>query len=196
MRRRSRAGSETAKVRSRKATRLKRRAAPTVRGRGPSGLKRTAAQFARERDEAFEQQTATADILRVISGSPSDVQPVFDTIAVNAARLCNALWSAVVRYDGELTHLVSFHNLGDARSVDALRQSFPRPLSSGGITERAILTRTVSHIPDVLNEPGYAFGELARVTGYRSAISVPLLHQGRPVGAISVAGASPGIFSE
>jgi two-component system, NtrC family, sensor kinase len=154
------------------------------------------ARLVRERDEALEQQTATADILRVISRSPSDLQPVFDTIAVNAARLCNALWSAVTRYDGELVHLVSFHNLGDPRRADTLRQTFPRSLSSGSITDRAILTRTVSHIPDVLNEPGYAYRELALATGYRSVVSVPLLQEGRPVGAISVTGASPGIFSE
>ncbi len=192
MRRRFRASSKAGTARSRKAKALKavRRSSSIV------GVESDSARLRRERDEALEQQTATGDILRVICESPSDVQPVFDTIAVNAARLCNALWSAVIRYDGELMHLVSFHDLGDARSVDALRQSFPRPLSSGGTAERAILTRTVSHIPDVLNDPGYAFGELARTTGYRSAVSVPLLHEGRPVGAIAVAGASPGIFSE
>jgi hypothetical protein len=200
MKRRSKVAGRAGKAgRHKEATPKGRRNPPgAVPGRrlATTGRDTETARLVRERDEALEQQTATADILRVISRSPSDLQPVFDTIAVNAARLCNALWSAVIRYDSELMHLVSFHNLGDPRRADALRQTFPRPLSSDAATERAILTRTVVHIPDVLNEPGYAYGELALATGYRSAVSVPLLQKGRPVGAISVVGASPGIFSE
>src|SRR5467141_1429780 len=60
--------------------------------------------------EALEQQTATAEILRVISSSPTDVQPVFDTIVANAVRLCRAHIGAVFQFDGELLHLVAHHN--------------------------------------------------------------------------------------
>ena len=106
---------------------------------------------ARNRDltETLEQQTATSEILRVISSSPTDVQPVFDTIAANALRLCGATWSAVIRFDGEMLHLVSHHNVGDPGRMEALRQAFPRRPRDGGVNDRAILTGAIAHVPDV-----------------------------------------------
>jgi two-component system NtrC family sensor kinase len=101
---------------------------------------------ARNRDltETLEQQTATDEILRVISGSPTDVQPVFDTIAASAVRLCGATWSAVLRYDGKLIELASLHNLSDPVGAEAVRRAFPRSPSRRGATDRAILTRTTT----------------------------------------------------
>jgi GAF domain-containing protein/DNA-binding response OmpR family regulator len=152
---------------------------------------------ARNRDltEALEQQTATAEILRVISSSPTDVQPVFDTIAANALRLCAATFSAVMRFDGELLHLAAHHNLGDFAGTEALRRAFPRPPRHGGANDQAILTRAVVHVPDVREDPGYQYGGLAQATGYRSILAVPMLREGQPVGTIAVTGASPGAFS-
>ncbi len=153
---------------------------------------------ARNRDltETLEQQTATSEILRVISSSPTDVQPVFDTIAANALRLCNAKWSAVTRFDGELIELASLHGLSDPVGIEALRRAFPRPPSRRGATDRAILTRTIAHVPDIREDPEYQLHELAQAAGYRSHLSVPMLREGQPVGAITVAGASPGTFSD
>ena len=151
---------------------------------------------ARNRDltETLEQQTATGEILRVISSSPTDTQPVFDTIAANALRLCGATWSAVIRFDGEMLHLVSHHNVGDPGRMEALRQAFPRRPREGGVNDRAILTGAVAHVPDV-QDPGYKFGELAQATGYRSILAVPMLRDGQPVGAITVTGVAPKAFS-
>jgi hypothetical protein len=95
--------------------------------------------------ESLEQQTATAEILRVISGSPTDAQPVFETIAASALRLCNAQLSVVLMYDGQLIDVAAEANV-DAEQLEAIRSAFPRPVSRGGATERAILTRTAVNI--------------------------------------------------
>ena len=199
MRRRSRAGSEPAKAQPRKAAARKSHIAPkAVRTRSSSAAREETkvARLTRERDEAVEQQTATAEILQVISSSPTDTQPVFDTIAVNALKLCGATFSVVLRFDGELLQLASISNLSDLEGIDAIRRAFPRPPSDGGATDRAILTRTIVYIPDVHEELGYQHQALAQATRYRSILSVPILQHGEPVGAITVAGASPGAFSE
>ena len=144
--------------------------------------------------ETLEQQTATSEILRVISSSPTDVQPVFDTIAANALRLCNASWSAVTRYDGEMMHLVSHHNVGDPTRMEALRRAFPRRPREGGVNDRAILTRSIAHVTDT-EDPSYQFGDLAQATAYRSIIAVPMLRDGQPVGTICVTSAQAKAFS-
>ena len=114
--------------------------------------------------EALEQQTATAEILRVISRSPTDVQPVFDAIVRSAARLCDGVFGALYRFDGELIHLVAAHNL-PPEAFEAARHIFPAPLTRELTVGRAILDRAVAHIPDVENEPG-----IQSVMGpYRSA---------------------------
>ena len=153
-------------------------------------------QRTRELTESLEYQTATGDILRVISSSPTDVQPVFDTIAANARRLCGATFSVVVRFDGDLMELASFHMLSDPTGIEALRRAFPRRPDPGGAADRAILTRAVAHIPDVWEDPDYVHRGLAQATGYRSILSVPMLREGQPLGVITVAAASPGAFSE
>jgi two-component system, NtrC family, sensor kinase len=150
----------------------------------------------RELSEAREQQTATAEVLNVISSSPGNLQPVFDTIAANALNLCGATFSVVVRFDGELMELAAMHNLSDLQGIDALRRVFPRPPRVGGATDRAILTRNIAYIPDVREDREYQHQSLAQATSYRSILSVPILRQGKPVGAITVAGASPGAFNE
>ena len=147
--------------------------------------------------ELLEHQTATGEILRVISSSPTNVQPVFDTIAINAQQLCDATFSVVLRFNGELIELASFHNLSP-QGIEAIRQAFPRsPHRTGrSATDEAIRTYATAYFPDVLDDATYLDQDLARATGYRSVLSVPMLRDGRPVGAITVAGSSPRAFSE
>src|SRR5262249_1986287 len=76
-----------------------------------------------EPKEALEQQTATGEILRVISSSPTDVQPVFEAIVLSASRLCNGLYTIVTRFDGELLHLAAQHNAG--AGADLVARAFP-----------------------------------------------------------------------
>ncbi len=145
--------------------------------------------------EALDQQTATAEILRVISSSPTDVQPVFDSIAQSVRRLCRATTSAVLTYDGKLIHLVALSNV-NPEGTDALRQAFPRPPSRATTTTRAILTGKVVMIPDVLEDPDYALTGPAQTAGFRNALAVPMLREGKTIGGISVMRAEPGPFSE
>src|SRR5215472_5840092 len=88
--------------------------------------------------------------------------------------------------------LASFHKLSDPTGF---RQAFPRRPGSGGANDRAILTRSIAHIPDIWEDPDYAYRDLAQATGYRSILSVPMLRKGEPIGVVTVAGASPGAFS-
>src|SRR3989441_3416044 len=111
--------------------------------------------------DALEQQAATSEILRVISSSRTDVQPVFDTIAANALRLCDARFSAVFRFDGELIHIAAFQNL-TPEGTAAFHNAYPCRPGRGGNTQRAILTRSIVHMPDVLEDPEYVYQEAAK----------------------------------
>jgi GAF domain-containing protein/CheY-like chemotaxis protein/anti-sigma regulatory factor (Ser/Thr protein kinase) len=135
--------------------------------------------------EALEQQTATGDILSVISSSPTDVQPVFDTIAARAKRLCDAREAAVFKFDGELIYLVADGHTG-ADWVDALRSAYPRRPGRGMVTARAIQTGSLVHIPDVQADPEFELTEAARASGVRTTLSVPMIREGEVIGAITV----------
>ena len=152
---------------------------------------------ARNRDltETLEQQTATGEILRVISSSPTDIQPVFDIIAESAVRLCRAEVGAVSRSDGEWVHLDAMFG-SNPDGVAALRRAFPmRPGPSGGAA-RVIHERAIVHIPDVLADPGYRIRDAAVGAGFRALLGVPLLRDGRAIGAITVGRAEPGLFTD
>jgi GAF domain-containing protein len=144
--------------------------------------------------EALEQQTATSEILRVISSSPDDVQPVFDAIAANAARLCDAANGLVIRFDGQLLHLAAQYNV-DPERLAAVKAAYPRPPSRGALSGRAILTRAVVHVADVSQDPEYAL-PTATTIGYASVLAVPMLHEGVPRGTILVARDVVAPFSE
>ena len=135
--------------------------------------------------ESLEQQTATSEILRVISGSPTDVRPTFDAIAASATQLTGAVNCLVLQFDGHLMHLVAHHNV-DAERLEALRRTYPRPPGQGSVSGRAILTRGVVQVPDVLEDPEYTL-PVATTTGYRTALAVPMLRDGVPIGSILVA---------
>src|SRR5262249_34030005 len=147
-----------------------------------------------ERDEALEQQAATSEVLRVISRSPTDAQPVFDMIAESAARLCEGQFCFVYRFDGQLLYFVAHHSL-TPEVIEINRRAFPQPPSRKSVASRAILEQSVVQIPDVYADPDYALGELAVVCGYRSAIGIPILRDGFPIGSIAIARAQAGLFS-
>ena len=153
-----------------------------------------------ETKDALERQTATSDILRVISQSPRDVQPVFDTIVAAALRLCNAASANLFTFDGHLVHLAAYAR-PDSDSEYAgelldLRRNFPRPPGRDLAASRAILTGSVVSIPDVLADDEYGFKETAVAGGFRSNLAVPLIRDGRPIGAIVVGRPEPGPFPD
>jgi GAF domain-containing protein len=156
-------------------------------------LQREAAAARREAD-ALEHQAATVEILGVISRSPADAQPVFDAIAVNALRLCEAKAAVVVRYDSTLLHLAAHHNV-DPEFVGRLERQFPRAADRRLPIGRAVLDGAVVHVPDL--QAAEEFSEsFAREFGARSNVSIPLLHEGRTIGAIGISRPTLGPFSD
>jgi GAF domain-containing protein len=149
----------------------------------------------RQLTEALEQQTATSDILGVISSAPTDLQPVFDTIAEHSVKLCGALFSSVYRFDGELIHMVAHHNYPSV-ALERSRQLFPTRPGRHLFTARAILDRSVVHVPDVAADLEHAARDLAEAARFRSVLSVPMLRGGEPIGAITVWHADIGPFSQ
>jgi GAF domain-containing protein len=149
----------------------------------------------RERVEAQEQQTATSEILRVISSSPTDVQPVFDAIAGSAMHLCEGEQAVVATFDGELMHLAALAHF-DARGAEAMRRAFPMRSDRGSALGRAVLSKAIAHIPSLADDPEYKQQHLAQVTGFRAGCSVPILKQDRVIGAIAVARLTVGPFSD
>jgi two-component system, NtrC family, sensor kinase len=145
--------------------------------------------------EALEQQTATSEILRVISSSPADVQPVFDAIAQSSRRLCNAFSGNVFRFDGTLIHFVAQEGLAP-EAIEVTRGIFPARPSRDSATARAILQQANVHIPDVYEDSEYRTPQWAGAMGIRSVLSVPMLREGRPIGTITVNRIEAGPFSD
>jgi two-component system NtrC family sensor kinase len=148
----------------------------------------------RELSESLEHQTATGEVLNVITRSPTDAQPVFDAIVQSAARLCSAAFSVVWLYDGDLLHHVANNNF-TPEVLKRVLQTYPKRPDRSTVGERAVLDGRTSHVPDLLSDPEYSH-ELARAGNWRSAMGVPMLRDGKPIGAISVAKAERGPFSE
>jgi GAF domain-containing protein len=151
----------------------------------------------RELTTALDTQTATSDMLRVISSSPTDVQPVFDTIAQSAVRLCDGLYSFVVRFDGRLIHFAAHHNMGSS-ALEEVRRSYPMEADRQSINGLALIEARVVHVRDVERQPDVpARGrDLARAFGFKSVVAVPMVRDGHAVGSISVARGEAKPFSD
>jgi len=149
-----------------------------------------------ELSQSLEQQTATAEILRVISHSPTDVQPVFEAIVRRASSLCGGEYAIVTRYDGMMLHLAAQHNPRPGADVE-VSKFFPQvPRRDGSISGRALVNRAVVHISDIEAEQLDAVArDTYRRIGLRAAISVPMLHDGHPIGVVAVSRETPGPFS-
>src|SRR5262249_45750753 len=138
------------------------------------------------------KQTATSDILRVISRAQTDVQPVFDAIVASAVRLLGGYTGLLTRIVGDqlvLLALTSTDPAGDA----AVRARFPRPLDAEGTDTQTVRTRAPVNIADALTDPRLPY---ARVRGYRGYIAVPMLHHDEAVGTIMVTRREPGAFTD
>jgi GAF domain-containing protein/DNA-binding response OmpR family regulator/HPt (histidine-containing phosphotransfer) domain-containing protein len=139
---------------------------------------------------ALDRQTATSEILRVISQSPTDVAPVFQVILESATRLCGAQLSAVFRYDGKLVHLAATHNWSP-EAVEEVGGLYPMEPSMQLMSGRTILTQSVVSHADTSQDPSYR-QDSAAAGGWRRMLGVPLMFEGQPLGAVVVAWPEPG----
>src|SRR5271166_5972884 len=194
MRRRSRAGGEPVKTRRRKTVTLKRRNAPKVahhRESSAVGRETEVARLTKELREAREQQTATAELLRIISSSPTDAQPVFDTIVRNFVSLCGSIFGSIYTFDGELVHFAGAYGFSPEQ-FDGVRAKYPVKIDDRSvISSRAILAKAPVHIQDIMCDPHYD-REHAEVGAWRRMLAVPVLREGVPLGAIVAAWAEAG----
>ena len=143
--------------------------------------------------ESTEQQAATAEVLRMISSSAHDAQPVFDMIARCAKQLCDGQFCAVFRFDGTLIHLVAHHGIS-AEGAVAYERGFPVRPSGVNAISRAIEGRCIAHIPDVEDDAGYGSLSVSRAVNFRSIVAVPMMCDGQPVGGIAVSRSVVGLF--
>jgi len=155
------------------------------------------ARLLNELRESLQQQTATADVLKVISGSTTDLQPIFEAIASRSVTLCGAAYGVVYRYDGEFISVVAHHNL-EQSALDALNKIWPmRPDPERTLMGQVILERSILHIPDVAAEVRYTFAAAHQeALGIRSFLGVPMLRDGKPIGAIALYRHEAGLFSD
>jgi class 3 adenylate cyclase/putative methionine-R-sulfoxide reductase with GAF domain len=193
MKRRSSAASAPVKPRRRKTAVKGRGASKSALGAGTEEPE--VAQLVRERDQALEQLSAASEVLKIISSSPGDLRPVFDTLAENAARLCHGFDVYVQLREGNLVRYVA-HYGGIIPTSPAVGGT--RPLTRDLIIGRAMLESRLIHLVDAQAE-SEEFPEgsaIARRTGYRAIIAVPLMREGYAIGTIAVRRVEAKLFSD
>jgi GAF domain-containing protein len=135
--------------------------------------------------ESLQQQTATADVLKVISRSTFDLQTVLDTLTESAARLCNADMATITR-QGESGHFYHVTNYNFPPDWVEYTRTFPLKPERGTVVGRTLLEGKAVQVPDVLADPEYTHGDPQKKAGYRTFLGVPLLREGQPIGVISL----------
>src|SRR4051812_5008460 len=197
MARPSKTGGKTGAAKARKPSPAKGRKTTKTKHRiaaAPTPAKRhSASSPSQDLKAAREQQAATAEILKIIASSPSDVQPVFEAIAGSAKRLIGGFSAVVFRFIDGIAHVAAFTPTNpDADQL--LKATFPRPVAefppfarahAGGITQ----------VPDTEAEPDERMQQLARARGFRSVLNAPLMSEQVPLGLITVTRKNAGSFS-
>ena len=192
MKKPSRAGGKPAKARRHnRGVKPKGRSPPKAtphRGSVPAGQETEVARLTRERDEALGQQAATADVLRIISSSPGNLDTVLETILANATRLCEANFGVLLLYEGAQFRVAATHNPPPAFAE--LRRRQPE-IRSSGVLARFAVTKQLLHIADCTEDPSYKRGDgdfvaFVDLCGVRTLLGAPLLKKGELIGMIGL----------
>jgi GAF domain len=172
MKKRSRAGDKPAKARLSKAVKLKGSRAPKAVSRrtlSPGGRGVELVRLTRELNDSLKRETATADVLKVISRSTFDLQPVLDTVCKTAARLCAADMAFMLRRDGDVYRAAA--GVGFSPAYRDFLQAHPISPDRGSITGRVVLERRVVHIADVASDPEYTLTEATTLGKVRTLLN-------------------------
>ena len=194
MKRRSKVSGEPIIRRRSKTPKPARRSAPKVEipsKPSPVAEEHETTRLARERDEALEQQTATSEVLRVISASPGELEPVFQAMLQRAVRICGAKFGNIYRWDGEALHLAASHNtppaFAKARGSTPLRRPGPKT-----VVGRMVATKAVIHVADLAAEQAYIKDRVSpavaavELGGVRTILAVPMLNKSELIGSFTV----------
>jgi transcriptional regulator with GAF, ATPase, and Fis domain len=150
--------------------------------------------------EALEQQTATSEVLQVISSSPGELKPVFEAMLANATRLCEAKFGTLYLREGDAFRIVAMHNTPPALAELRRREPLVRP-GPGTTLGRSVKTKQVVQIPDIKADPSYFARDPDRLAavelgGYRSALTVPLLKDDKMIGSFNIFRQEVGPFTD
>ena len=195
MKRRSKAGGKASKARGRESLKTKRRDASKTASSSAPIHDAEVARLTRELNEAREQQTATADVLQVISSFAGQLDPVFQRILTNATRICEAKFGVLMLREGDGFRSVAIEGALPAYTAAMAQNPYIPPRAGSGLVILALTKRPVQ-MADLQAEPGYVGNRLTTLGGARTLLIAPLLRKGDLVGAINIYRQEVRLFTE